>query len=178
MSRSLLPHHHLLVEHTSFTGDDAEREWETSMLRIDWPGGSRPSMGNGAPGPFPRTNLSHQCHIEVENTHIFTGRHTIGIKKDGPATFAGHILFFVLACLLGEAYAFFAFVSNQYLWGLRFAKQSRQYTGRSPEGLKGTSASCPHSEHVTLCISRSPYIPFPPFVYSHSADEGWRKNAR
>ena len=33
-------------------------------------------------------------------------------------------------------------------------KQSSQYTGRSPLGLKGTVVSLPHSAQTTGCISR------------------------
>ena len=35
-------------------------------------------------------------------------------------------------------------------------KQSLQYTGRSPLGLKGTVVSLPHSAQTTGCISRGP----------------------
>ncbi|HEX4014670.1 MAG TPA: hypothetical protein VHX17_12410 [Candidatus Cybelea sp.] len=50
----------------------------------------------------------------------------------------------------------------------REAKQSRQYTGLSPRGLNGTSATPPHWLHVAVNISRgrpaprSPPPPLPP----------------
>src|SRR3989338_1265154 len=43
-----------------------------------------------------------------------------------------------------------------YRFSLRFEKQSLQYTGRFPLGLKGTSHSFLHSAQIALCISRGP----------------------
>src|SRR5579862_6332111 len=42
---------------------------------------------------------------------------------------------------------------------LLFAKQSLQYTGRSPRGLKGTCVGFPHSPQMALNISRGPPPP-------------------
>src|SRR6185503_12819454 len=42
---------------------------------------------------------------------------------------------------------------------LLFAKQSLQYTGRSPRGLKGTWVGLPHSPQMALNISRGPPPP-------------------
>jgi hypothetical protein len=41
----------------------------------------------------------------------------------------------------------------------RCSKQLEQYTGLSPVGWKGTWASWPQLEHVTLNISRDPRLP-------------------
>ena len=45
--------------------------------------------------------------------------------------------------------------------GRRVLKQSLQYTGRSPRGLKGTVVSLPQSAQTAGCISRGP-CPNPP----------------
>src|SRR5262245_44629454 len=42
---------------------------------------------------------------------------------------------------------------------LLFAKQSLQYTGRSPRGLNGTWVGLPHSPQIALNISRGPPPP-------------------
>src|SRR5258706_7121058 len=56
--------------------------------------------------------------------------------------------------------ALFAFLAAMIsLSYRRFEKQSLQYTGRSPRGLKGTWVGLPHSPQIALNISRGPPPP-------------------
>jgi len=54
----------------------------------------------------------------------------------------------------GRADGLMIWGSDQNLLGRCLGRQSLQYTGLEPSGLKGTESSFPQSAHVILCISR------------------------